>query len=164
MRQDEKYQRGLERAAKLSGVVDVILHLALLVILGWIALLLADWIVPKITPTNRTAADYCFLVIVGEVFGALIVVPFKMARRAKCSGELGAKRQIMIRLVGAIVLEVLLLGGALAVFWEAQRYAAMIVQYGLDPAIADTRYWISITLIYGLAAGHLGGMGIIPND
>ncbi len=139
----------------------------LFVVLYAFAVATLESVVPQLTPTDESVISnpwWLFTTFVGVVFGVLACVLLKMAEVARRRSQPGDLHQVYMGLIGGLVLSVAIFGGAVTVLVEAHQYAQHLAQYGLDPRLADGRYWMGMSILLGMSVGCIYALIAAPNE
>lgn len=145
----------------------VFFSVLLLVVLYAFAIATLQSIVPRLTPTDESVISnpwWLLMTLIGMVFGALVCVLLKMADIARRRGQPGDLHQVRMGLIGGLSISITIFGGAVATLVEAHQYAQHLVRYGMDLKLADSRYWMSISILLGMVMGYIYALIVAPDE
>lgn len=120
-------------------------------------------VVPKCVPTDKTVDEFWWLILSCAILGIIAAAAFKWVCAMKRSGKISDRNRAVVRLILVMVIlfEITMLGSICAVLREAELYQQFLVERGLDPMLAQTRYWVGFGALFSLIGGHAYGRVIM---
>lgn len=120
-------------------------------------------VIRKLTASDVSALQHWWIVLAGMTFGAFAGSLHKMARIAKQNGGPGSLSQFYIGRIGGTAMDILLLGSAALAGCDIWRRARELMQVGAELTMLTEACWLAGGVFFGMLAGHLYVMIVIPD-